>query len=266
MARGVACGPEKEECESKANVRIDSIKMQMCLAINTCFVLRHVHIAQNVECNNVRMLSSKNPQLLCVRMGNAQHARTNILGSHSLKDNSSEWAALRSAMKSFPNTHTYMHAHTHSPPPHGAHTVCPVESQWKWWARGSGFPHENFNQFHPRLPPEKAKFLFCLAYPPPPPVVLLLSTLAPKWAALTLTQCTQHCVPVSHLHVAHQNPTSTCFSTAEEVLSCPTQLRMARTAWRAVWTWNSKNAILLLSLSQETRVFSRNVYSRLKKG
>ncbi len=42
------------------------------------------------------------------------------------------------------------------------------ESHWKWWARGSGFFHENFSQFHPRLPPEKPEFLFCLAYPPPP--------------------------------------------------------------------------------------------------
>ncbi len=43
----------------------------------------------------------------------------------------------------------------------------------------------------------------------PPPGGLLLSILAPKWAALTLTLCTEHCVPVSHLHVPHQNSTST---------------------------------------------------------
>ena len=48
----------------------------------------------------------------------------------------------------------------------------------------------------------------------PSPGDFLLSTLAPKWAALTLTLYTQHCVPVSHLHVPHQNSTSTCFSTA----------------------------------------------------
>ncbi len=71
------------------------------------------------------------------------------------------------------------------------------ESLWKWWARGSGFPDENFSPFHPLSPPEKAQFQSCLAWPPL--VVLLLSILAPKWAALTLILCTQHCVPVSHL-------------------------------------------------------------------
>ncbi len=40
------------------------------------------------------------------------------------------------------------------------------EFQWKWWARGPGFFHENFSQFHPHLPLEKNKFLFCLAWPP----------------------------------------------------------------------------------------------------
>ncbi len=38
------------------------------------------------------------------------------------------------------------------------------ECRWKWWARGCRFPHEDFSQFHPLLPPEKAKFLFCLAW------------------------------------------------------------------------------------------------------
>ncbi len=38
------------------------------------------------------------------------------------------------------------------------------ELMWKWWARGLGLSHENFIQFH--LPPEKAKFLLCLAWLP----------------------------------------------------------------------------------------------------
>ncbi len=87
------------------------------------------------------------------------------------------------------------------------------ESWWKCWARGLGLSHENFRQFYPCLPPEKAKFLFCLACPLPP-CGFLLSILAPKWAASTLTLCTQQCVPASHLHVPHQNSTSTHFSTA----------------------------------------------------
>ncbi len=58
---------------------------------------------------------------------------------------------------------------------------------------------------------------------------LHLRILAPKWAALTLTLCTQHCVPVSHLRVPHQNSTSTCFSTVFQVSSCLTHLLMART-------------------------------------
>ncbi len=75
------------------------------------------------------------------------------------------------------------------------------ESQWEWCARGFGFPHENFSQFHPCLPPQRV----------PSPDGFLLSILAPKWAAMTLTLCTQHCVPGSHLHVPHQNSTSTHF-------------------------------------------------------
>ncbi len=65
----------------------------------------------------------------------------------------------------------------------------------------------------------------------PPPGGHLLSILAPKWAALTLTQCTQHCVPGSHLHIPHQNSTSTCFRTVFQVLSCLTQLLTARTVY-----------------------------------
>ncbi len=41
-----------------------------------------------------------------------------------------------------------------------------------------------------------------------------LLLLAPKSAGFTFNHCTEHCVPVSHLHVPHQNSTSTCFSTA----------------------------------------------------
>ncbi len=72
------------------------------------------------------------------------------------------------------------------------------ESPWKWWARGSGFPHENFSQL---LPPEKAKFLFCLSCPPPPGG-LVLSILAPKWAVLTLTSV-WNIVSQSHIYTFH---------------------------------------------------------------
>ena len=61
--------------------------------------------------------------------------------------------------------------------------------------------------------PFKQSYFSSVWRAPPPPGGLLLSILAPKWAALTLTQCTHHCVPVSQLHVPHQNSTSTCFST-----------------------------------------------------
>ncbi len=71
--------------------------------------------------------------------------------------------------------------------------------------------------------------LFSPVWHGPPPGGLLLSILAPKWAALTLTLCTQHCVPVSHLCVPHQNSTSTCFSTVFQVSSCLTHLLTART-------------------------------------
>ncbi len=79
--------------------------------------------------------------------------------------------------------------------------------------------------------PSKSHFsvLFGMA---PPPGGLHLSILAPIWAALTLTLCTQHCVPVSHLHVPHQNSTSTCFSTVFQVSSCLTHLLTARTVRR----------------------------------
>ncbi len=40
------------------------------------------------------------------------------------------------------------------------------ESRWEWRARGSGFFHENFSQFHPLLPPQKATFQSFLAWPP----------------------------------------------------------------------------------------------------
>ena len=66
----------------------------------------------------------------------------------------------------------------------------------------------NFIDFYPLK-----KSYLCSVWHGPPPGGLLLSILAPKWAASTLTQCTQHCVPVSQLHVPHQNSTSTCFST-----------------------------------------------------
>ncbi len=39
----------------------------------------------------------------------------------------------------------------------------------------------------------------------PSPGSLLLSTVAPKWAALTLNVCTQHCAQVLHFYVLHQN-------------------------------------------------------------
>ena len=65
----------------------------------------------------------------------------------------------------------------------------------------------------------------------PSPGGLLLSTLPPKWAALTLTQCTQHCVPVAHLHIPHQIVTPTCFSVVFQVSSCSTHLLMAGTVY-----------------------------------
>ncbi len=39
------------------------------------------------------------------------------------------------------------------------------ESPRKMSAFGSRLFHENFNQFHPLLPPQKVIFLFCLAWP-----------------------------------------------------------------------------------------------------
>ncbi len=77
--------------------------------------------------------------------------------------------------------------------------------------------------------PLKKPLFSPVCHGPPPPGGLLFSILAPKWAALTLTLCTQHCVPVSHLHVPHQNSTSTCFSTVFQVSSCLTHLLTART-------------------------------------
>ncbi len=75
------------------------------------------------------------------------------------------------------------------------------------------------------------KPLFSLFGMPSSPSDFLLSTLAPKWAALTLTQCTQHCVPISHLHVPHQIFTPTCFSTVFQVSSCLTHLLTPRTVY-----------------------------------
>ncbi len=103
------------------------------------------------------------------------------------------------------------------------------ESHWKMSAFGFGFFHENFSQFHPLLPPEKAIFQSCLAWTHPPLVVSLLSILAPKWASWTWALCTQHCVPESNPHVPQQILTPTRFSTSYEVLSCSTQVLTART-------------------------------------
>ncbi len=64
---------------------------------------------------------------------------------------------------------------------------------------------------------------------PPPQSGFLFSSLVPKWAALTLTLCTQHCVPVSDLHVPRHIFTPTCFTTVFQVVSCLMQLLTART-------------------------------------
>ncbi len=71
--------------------------------------------------------------------------------------------------------------------------------------------------------PWKSQISF-LFVTPSSPGGFLLNTLAPKWAALTLTLCTQHCVPVSHLHVPYQNSTLTCLRTVWEAPSCSLQL------------------------------------------
>ena len=52
-----------------------------------------------------------------------------------------------------------------------------------------------------------------------------------KMGSLHIDLCTEHCVPVSQLHVPHQNSTSTCFSAVYEVPSCSTQLLTARTVF-----------------------------------
>ncbi len=94
------------------------------------------------------------------------------------------------------------------------------ESLWKWWSGGWDCPMNisgHFIYFYPLKKPNLS-----LIWHGPPLVVFSLSTLASKWAAVTLTLCTQHCVPVSHLHVPHQNSTSTHFSTAYEMPSCLT--------------------------------------------
>ncbi len=59
----------------------------------------------------------------------------------------------------------------------------------------------------------------------------LLSILVPKWVTWTLSHCTQHCVPISHLYVPHQIFTPTCFSTVFQVSSCSTQLLSSRTLY-----------------------------------
>ncbi len=69
----------------------------------------------------------------------------------------------------------------------------------------------------------------------PSPGGFLLSILVPKWASLTLTLCTQHCVPVSRLHLPHQIFTPTCFSTVFQVSSCLTQVLTARTVCKHYW-------------------------------
>ncbi len=95
---------------------------------------------------------------------------------------------------------------------------------------GSGGPDSpmkisaNFIHFYPLK--SQISLLFGMA---PPPGGLLLSILPPKWAALTLTQCTQYCVPVAHLHIPHQIVTPTCFSVVFQVSSCSTHLLTART-------------------------------------
>ncbi len=52
-----------------------------------------------------------------------------------------------------------------------------------------------------------------------------------KWAALTLKLSTQHCAQGSHLHIPHQNSTSTRFSTVCEVMSYSTLSVMAVKMW-----------------------------------
>ncbi len=97
------------------------------------------------------------------------------------------------------------------------------ETLWKWIG---GLSHENFRWFHLCFPLKMANF-YSVGHASSSPGGLLLSTLAPKWAASTLTLCTEHCVPASHLHISHQNSTSTRFSTVQGVPSCPTQLLTA---------------------------------------
>ena len=83
------------------------------------------------------------------------------------------------------------------------------ESQWKMSAFGSRFFLEKFQPISYIYPLKKPNF--CSVWRAPPLQVAFILT--PKWAASTLNLFTQHCVPVSHLHVPHQNSTSTCFST-----------------------------------------------------
>ncbi len=98
------------------------------------------------------------------------------------------------------------------------------------WPGGWDCPMKISGHFIHFFPPSKSHFsvLFGMG---PPPGDLHLSIPAPKWAALTLILCTQHCVPVSHLHVPHENSTSTCFRTVFQVSSCLTHLLTARTVF-----------------------------------
>ena len=61
--------------------------------------------------------------------------------------------------------------------------------------------------------------------------VIWTHSLATKTSDLdpTVVLFTQHCVPVSHLCVPHQDSTSTCFRTVFQVSSCLTHLLTART-------------------------------------
>ncbi len=75
------------------------------------------------------------------------------------------------------------------------------ESQWKWWARGSGFFCKNFSPFHQCLPPWTSQISLLFGMPPSPNG-FLLSTLAPKWAASTLT-CVLNIVSQYHTYMFH---------------------------------------------------------------
>ena len=96
------------------------------------------------------------------------------------------------------------------------------ESSYKCWTWGSVFLHESLWQSHKLLHSGKVKIQ-------DPSVGFLFSTVAPKWAVLTLNLCAQDYAQVSHLHVLYQNSTSTCSSIAYKEMSCSMQLLRART-------------------------------------